>query len=227
MKLRRRKSFGEGTKRGRWTVIGPLVFRVLPGNEYPVSFQLARCDCGTTREVQVQSMQSGMSRSCGCLALERLRAATKHGDCAGGRPTRLYKIWRDMLGRTMRPSHRRFVDWGGRGVTVCPEWALSYVAFREWALANGYRDDLELDRIDNNGNYEPGNCRWATEAQQAENRRTTVRVEAFGETKPIFVWSRDPRCRVSYTTLCERLKAGWIAEQAIATPPRHSWKHVA
>lgn len=94
----------------------------------------------------------------------------------GGKGTRLYRIWRGMKQRCLNPKHPEFYLWGGRGITVCAEWNADFVPFRDWSLASGYADYLEIDRRDNNGNYEPDNCRWVTEKVNCANKRTTKRT---------------------------------------------------
>lgn len=126
-----------------------------------------------------------------------------------------------MRQRCTDPHSTNYPGYGGRGITVCAEWAESFDAFQEWALEAGYRPyvGLTLERTDNDGPYSPENCRWATRKEQARNRRTTRQVEAFGEAKSVPEWADDPRCTVSYATLRERLRRDWPAEQAIITPP--------
>ena len=122
-----------------------------------------------------------------------------------------------MLRRCRDPQDIGFHNYGGRGISVCPEWE-DYATFRAWALAAGYQPGLTIDRIDNDGNYEPGNCRWATQLEQYHNVRKNVNVTAFGETRCVSEWARDPRCCVSRATLDRRLKDGWAPEEAILCP---------
>jgi hypothetical protein len=193
--------------------------------------------------------------------------------------TRLYYIWRGMKARCkyMQPRYHRY---SGRGISVCDEWQRSFVAFLDWAIANGYRDDLLLDRRDNDGNYEPRNCRWATPKQQARNRGNNrillafgekksvtewledhrcgltrkalvnrlirigdtsgdmtfvfqrplvpheIKVSAFGESKSLSAWSRDPRCAVKFETFVYRINRGVEPEVALTLPPDSGRKHV-
>lgn len=215
----RRKRLEIGSQFNRWTVIGDLELR--PSNcGIDVSYQSCRCSCGTVRCVQVGDLKNGVSRSCGCLAAEEASFRfTKHGDCKiRGRP-RLYSIWGDMRRRCMSKNYCRYKDWGGRGIRVCNEW-MDYPTFKAWALTNGYAENLEIDRIDNDGHYEPGNCHWVNETQQAMNRRTTRIASAFGESKCLYRWSKDKRCAVAFTTLLSRIKKGWDIELAITIPPQ-------
>jgi hypothetical protein len=112
--------------------------------------------------------------------------------------------------------------YGGRGVSICPEW-LEFIGFSQWAEANGYAEDLEIDRKDSGGNYEPGNCQWVTEKIQARNTNRRAEVAAFGESKCLPAWIEDARCVVGYETLRARIfKYRWDAEKAITTPLCHA-----
>lgn len=127
-----------------------------------------RCDCGREIVTQANNLTSGSSKSCGCWKHEKLALDhTTHG----GRKTRLYSIWVGMRRRCYEETSVSYKNYGGRGISICDEWRNDFSAFRAWALKNGYDDSLSIDRINNDWNYEPRNCRWATPKEQAANRR--------------------------------------------------------
>ncbi len=137
---------------------------------------------------------------------------------------RLHNIWSSMKARCLNHNSPAFPRYGGRGIQVCQEW-MDYRAFEAWALSQPNYQTHTLDRENNDGNYEPGNCRFATPLTQARNSRHNVLVEAFGESKCISEWAEDTRCQVSYYTLVRRLKHYRLpAEEAITRPPRR-WTH--
>lgn len=137
------------------------------------------CSCGATTVVSATHLISGHTQSCGHLA--------RSHEMTG---TRLYRIWRGMKTRCSVVDETHYPYYGGRGITVCEEWQNSFETFRDWALANGYRDDLSIDRIDVNGNYCPENCRWETAMQQGRNRRNNVFYEISGNAHTVPEWSR-------------------------------------
>ena len=108
--------------------------------------------------------------SCGCLVPERMSAVGQKRKTHGESQTRLYRIWSGMKSRCLNPRNRKYNIYGGKGVKVCPEWVYSFENFRDWAVVNGYADNLTIDRIDSNGDYEPSNCRWTTYNEQNSNR---------------------------------------------------------
>jgi hypothetical protein len=136
---------------------------------------------------------------------------------------RLRAIWREMRRRCSDPTNSHYAHYGGRGIKVCPAWAGDFEVFYTWARAAGYGPGLTLDRKDNDGDYAPANCRWATRAQQNLNYRRNVHLTAFGETKTIKEWAADPRCAVSEAALRLRVRRrGWDAELALTTPTIHN-----
>lgn len=130
------------------------------------SFWLCCCDCGVEKEVAGNKLRSGRQMSCGCYHRD---ICTTHG----GSKSQLYTVWHGMKGRCLTPSFRQFEDYGGRGIKLCPDW-MEFAPFAQWADDSGYEPGLTLDRMDNDGDYVPANCRWATRHQQARNRSNNL-----------------------------------------------------
>ena len=139
---------------------------------------------------------------------------TKHG----GKGTRLYKIWKHMKKRRNNPNDIGYHKYGGRGIKVCPEWNSNFVPFRDWALANGYSDELTIDRIDNDKGYSPENCRWTTPKAQANNRRSSRYIEFNGERRTISEWADVTG--IPQNVINGRIYHGWSIERALTQPKR-------
>lgn len=140
-----------------------------------------------------------------------------HGDFVNGKKSPLYRVWSSMRERCEQKSCQAFDRYGGRGIKVCEEWK-SFVNFKKWALANGYTRELTIERKDNDGNYSPENCVYATRAEQNRNRRNTRWLTYLGVKKPMSVWARD--VGISKNVLFYRLKNNWSLEKALTSPIR-------
>jgi hypothetical protein len=176
------------------------------------SFWECKCDCGNICIVNSHNLGKH-TNSCGCIALERIKNLNRKHD---GRKSRLYNIWCAMKERTENQNNPAYKDYGGRGITICFVWKNDFTIFRDWAVANGYKDNLTIDRRDNNGNYEPKNCRWADRKTQNRNRRTTKYIEYNGEKHCIQDWSI--LLGGSHGLVSRRLKKGWGEFAAVSTP---------
>lgn len=177
-----------------------------------------RCDCGALTISDANRLNRGKKKSCGCNQIAAIslmwgKTNRKHG--YKGKP--VYKCWGNMIGRCHRPNHKSFMHYGGRGIVVCDRWRASFEAFLA-DMGDRPGRGYFIDRIDVNGNYEPGNCRWVPMSQQYLNRTDNHLLTAFGETKPVILWARDPRCKATRASLYKRLKNGWSHERAITKP---------
>lgn len=132
-----------------------------------------KCDCGNEKVIMRNSLVSGNTKSCGCMERENKKVMhLKHGMSK----TRLWSIWCGIKDRCNRENNHDYVRYGGRGIAICDEWKDDFQNFCEWAMLNGYSDDLTIDRIDVNGDYEPSNCRWVTRKEQTRNRSITKKI---------------------------------------------------
>lgn len=176
------------------------------------------CDCGTEKSVFASCLKSGGTTSCGCYSSEqKSKRSRTHGF---GNENRLYRIWIGIKSRCYSKSNHNFERYGARGIFVCDDWRNSFETFREWALSSGYRDDLSIDREDNNGPYSPQNCRWATKKVQNNNRRTNVYITYNGETHTLSEWSEITGIKA--LTLASRKRAGWSDTECIEIPVKKS-----
>lgn len=174
---------------------------------------LCRCDCGNKKVVPAWNLVSGLTKSCGCFAIETKRKNFEARETHGQSYTRLYTVWISMKQRCFYEKHKHYKRYGGRGIIVCDEWKNDFTAFRDWALSNGYADNLSIDRIDVDGNYCPENCRWATVEEQNNNTSTNHFLTYNGETKSIAEWSKVTD--IPKSTISNRIKRGWTVEQTL------------
>lgn len=185
-----------GKRFGRWTVLERSTKTDKAKNVY----YRCRCDCGKEKDVLGTTLRNGKSVSCGCYQKQVAHENTKHGLTN----TRLYKIWENMVQRCTNPKSDSYYKYGARGIKLCDKWRKDFLNFYQWAINNGYQDDLTIDRIDNNGNYEPSNCRWATPKEQAQNTRVVRLITINGETHCFRDWSKI--LKIPYSTLHYRWK---------------------
>ncbi len=167
-----------------------------------------KCDCGNVTNAKGYDLKSGHKSSCGCLR----GGLTKEW-------RRLYRIYKHMKERCVNENDAHYKNYGGRGIGICDEWAdkHGFLYFKDWALANGYRDDLTLDRIDCNGDYCPENCRFVDMKTQQNNRTNNFRITIDGETKTLAQWCEQ--YNAPYKRTLQRIRRdGWSAKDALSIP---------
>lgn len=167
-----------------------------------------KCDCGGEHEVVAHSLKSGVTTHCGCSDGNKTH---------GGYKTKLYKRWVAMRQRCRNPNCSEYRNYGARGIAICREWDEDFVAFRDWALSNGYRDDLEIDRVDNDKGYSPENCRFIDRVGNANNLRKNRRYRFRGKDYTIAELAR--LTGAPYGSLRNRLvEMGMDVETALSMP---------
>lgn len=193
-------------------VFGKLTVISFYGVKNKRTYWNCKCSCGKELIAESYCLRHGHTKSCGCYrTLDGNEPRYRHGKVK----TRLYSIWSNMKNRCDNPNAQFYKDYGGRGITYCEEWR-DFIAFEKWAVANGYKEDLTIDRINNNGNYEPDNCRWTSIKEQQRNRRSNHLLTFKGETHCINEWAEI--LGISRETIKNRLGYGWDIEKVLTEP---------
>ena len=172
------------------------------------------CSCGGGGIATADAIRR--MKSCGCIRKENGKEFFHNFNITHGESrTRIYTIWGNMINRTSNKKNKDYKNYGGRGITVCEEWK-DYLTFKKWALENGYSDTLTLDRIDNDKGYYPGNCRWADEETQNNNKQQSRKLEYRGKIKSVEQWAKE--YNINRSTLVNRLNKGMSIKEALETP---------
>lgn len=204
-----------GMKFGRLTVISRAEDYVSPNGRHRVQW-VCRCDCGVEKIVLGEALTSGRTISCGCAHRE---IASRSNQTHGKTDTRLYGVWCAMKRRCHNSNAPEYARYGGRGISICEEWDKSFETFETWALSTGYdpdakRGECTLDRIDNNGNYCPANCRWVSQRDQMNNVSYNRLIPHNGETHTLAEWARE--YNIPYARLSQRInRYGYSFEESL------------
>ena len=213
------KQINIGDRFGNLIVIKDNGIKILPCGEHR-RYYLCKCDCGNEVEVAKNKLVCQATKSCGCLVVEE-KQNRNYGNQTDKRFYNLRKIakkelgnhWKNMMYRCYKKSNNDYRLYGGRGIKVCEEWQYSFDKFRDWALSNGYKKGLTLDRIDVNGNYEPNNCRWATIKEQNRNRQNTIKV--MYKSKPIALTEFAELYNISDSNVRYWYKKGYSLQEMV------------
>lgn len=197
-----------GMKFGRLTVLRQIGLSI---DRRSIDW-LCACECGNEKVVRSKYLLKGSIKSCGCMKHEnhnRYNHFKKHGLWKH----RLYRIWALMKARCNNPNRKEYPNYGGRGIKVCKEWSEDFLKFYNWAINNEYKDTLTLERSNNDGDYEPSNCKWATKIEQARNTRRNHKILFNGIEKTIAEWAED--LNVNPDAIYTRIKRGWNIEECL------------
>ncbi len=200
-----------GIRYGRLLVIDDSLYQHPPSGK--VRACKVQCDCGTIKIVRLNTLVLGLTQSCGCIFTEMIvKRNTKHGLSKDP----LYGMWLGMKNRCYIKSNNEYHNYGGRGIKVCDEWRSDFVSFHKWAYSHGYQKGLTIDRIENDGNYEPNNCRWATHVEQGQNRSNNHKLYFNNKYQTLSQWARE--VDLSPGVILSRIKRGWSTEKILTTP---------
>lgn len=195
---------------------------------------LCKCDCGNEKVIRGHDLKNGSSKSCGCVRSGgRNGGHKKSGKLSSAnnytrQNDRLYRVWASIVQRCENKNSPRYADYGGRGIKMCDAWRNDFEQFKSWAINNGYdetapRGFCTIDRVDNDGDYCPENCRWVTMKEQCNNKRNNRVLTCDGETHTLQEWAEQ--IGMQDFVLRDRIfKLGWSVEEAIKTPVRHFYK---
>lgn len=174
-----------------------------------------KCECGNTKDIRVEHVISGNTKYCGCHQNQPTYGNLKHGLSK----SRLNNIWYIIKARCLNSSYKEYHLYGGRGIEMCDEWKNNFMEFYNWAINNGYSDNLSIDRIDVNKDYTPSNCRWATVKEQANNKRNNINITINGKTQTLAQWCEE--LDLNYCTVRNRIKnLGWDYLEALGFKER-------
>lgn len=176
---------------------------------------LCFCSCGSKIIISSNGLLNGGTKSCGCIKNEKvIERSTKHNLVRNP----IYRVWQNAKNRCYNQNVKEYKNYGGRGIQMCNEWKNDFMPFYQWSIENGYKENLTIDRINNDGNYEPTNCRYATKETQSTNRRNIVFVTYKNEQKTISEWCR--LLNLDFNMVYQRIWRGWSAEKAFVHPPK-------
>ena len=199
-------------KFGRLTVIKEVPVEKGKPRKY-----LCKCECGKYKTVIKYNLVNGRTKSCGCIQKEIARETVKKATAKATKHlssnSRLYNTWHDMKARCKYEKCSEYKNYGLRGIKVCEEWEKSFLNFQKWSMENGYKEDLQIDRIDVNGNYEPNNCRWVSPLLNSNNKRNCLYIDYKGEKMTLTQLSRI--VNIHFSTLKYHYKQGNLEEYII------------
>lgn len=191
-------------------------------NKQDIRRVIGKCDCGKTKEFNLYRLTGGLTNSCGCMiGIETSKRQTTHG--LTKHP--IFNVFKKMKDRCYNPKHESYKDYGGRGIIICDLWKNNFTEFYNWCIKNNWQKGLQIDRVNNDGNYEPSNCQITTPKINSVNKRNTIRLTYNGRTMALSQWCEE--LGLEHETMRYRIiKKNMTPEQAFNTPIQNKWNNV-